>query len=109
MSIQINNSTDGFNQIKVVDFRYSSPLKQESLATLFIRYQRIKIDTSGIVSWSDDPIKEIHIKNLDLELYQGVLAGELTPALAFIEVQKTIEYFINSKTSLEVSYFDEND
>ena len=108
MALRITNSSDDFDLIKVIEFRYRSPLKQSSRPTLFIRYQRITELDLGIKAWSDEPIRELYIPNLDDEILQSAMSGDLVPLGAFTEVQKAVGNLLNKHTDLLIEYFDEN-
>ena len=108
MALRITNSPDAFDLIKGIEFRYISPLKQSSKPTLFIRYQRMTEVVSGIKAWSDEPIQELYIPDLDLEISQSASIGDLVPLGAFTEVQKTVGHFLNKHTALTTEYFEDN-
>lgn len=104
MAIKINNPKDNFNKIQVIEFRYLKSLKQNPKSTLFYRWQKIHIDENGNKSWSDEPIQEDFINDVDSMISQYAVSGDINPFEAFVSLQKTISAFINNKTDLSTEY-----
>ena len=107
MAIIIDNPSDNFESIQVIEFRYQKPLKQIPKGTLFIRYKRIHFDADNNKSWTDEPIQEIFIKDTDEYVFTKLGDGESSMFDAFEALQIAISDVINEKTSLSTHYISE--
>ena len=104
MAIKINNSLTNFDNIQVIEFRYIKRLGQVVKGTLFIRWQLIHIDTDVNKSWSDNPIQELFIKDVDASIMKDVMSGEMSLFNAFQAMQIGISDLINESTGLDTEY-----
>jgi hypothetical protein len=107
MAIVINNPTDAFSSIQVLEFRYQKPLKQNPKGTLFIRYQRIHFDEDDNKSWTDESIKEVFLKDIDSHIFSKLGNGEASMFNAFEALQVAISDLIDERTGLDTSYVPE--
>lgn len=101
MKIKITNSTDSFDMVEVIDFKYVGIPRQNSIKQLTIRAIKFKINDDGSSSYSDEPPFEVFIKDLDSYLESDLLDGNTQRHGSFVSVVESIGSILNDEFAIE--------
>ena len=103
MIIEINNPSDGFNLIEVLEFRYTAAPKQISDKKLYMKCKRYKDNGEGTYSYADEPPFELWINDVDLHIESKTILGSMLSQETLNSCMGFVTECINDKTSIDVS------
>jgi hypothetical protein len=103
MKIQLTNPTDSFNLLEVLEFRYIAKAGQVSKKTLTIRVKKYKENGDGSFSYSDDPIIDIFLPDVDAHVLEDVAQGEMTCYNALSSCMTCVAKLHTTKLGIEAT------
>ena len=103
MIIEINNPSDSFNLIEVLEFRYTATPKQVSDKKLYMKCKRYKDNGDDTYSYADEPPFDLWVNDVDSHIESKTLLGSTLSQETLYKCMDFVTEYVNDKTSLDVS------